>query len=178
MKTLIFTLSLCLFFSLAAFSQTREETEKWITETLQANAQEYKTRQAFGEDKSKGMQSFITYSDFSFQFEDGYFIILCKASYPRYAGADATDNVVMRLPLWDLTIVSDAEEKVGDDTYNISFGTVSKAFQYVNESAKYNEQKWQFKIRVPAAGNEELAGKIKEAFNRVNKDLGNSVTIR
>jgi hypothetical protein len=175
MKTLL-TLSLCLLVSHYSFAQSKDDTEKWISETLQANAQPYKVRQAHGQDKSA--LSFLTFSDFSFQFEDGYFIIHCQASYPRYRGADAVDQVMMRLPLWDLKIASNAAEKAGEGTYDISFGTTSAAFQYVNETSRYHEKKWAFTIRVPARGNEDLAGKLKEAFNQVNKEYGNPLTIK
>jgi hypothetical protein len=176
MKTLLLTLLLCLFVSHHSLGQTREDTEKWIAETLQANAQSYKVRQAHSHEK--GTLSFLTFSDFSFQFEDGYFIIHCNASYPKYMGADAVDKVQMRLPLWDLKISSDAAEKAGEDTYNISFGTASAAFQYVNETGRYNEKKWAFLIRVPAEGNGELATRLKDAFNRLNRDYGNPLTIK
>lgn len=159
-------------------AQSREDTEKWIAETLETHAQSYKVRQAHGQEQNKGTLSFLTFSDFSFQFEDGYFIIHCHASYPKYMGADAVDKVVMRLPLWDLKIGSDATDKAGEDTYNISFGTASAAFQYVNETGRYNEKKWAFNIRVPAAGNEDLATKLKDAFNRLNRDYGNPLTIK
>ena len=176
MKTLLLTLSLCLLVSHYSVAQSREETEKWIAETLQANAQPYKVRQAHGQEK--GALSFLTFSDFSFGFEDGYFLIHCNASYPKYMGADAVDKVVMRMPLWDLKIGSDAAGKEGDDTYNLTFGTVSAAFQYVNETGRYNEKKWAFHIRVPTEGNKDLAARIKEAFNRLNRDYGNPLTIK
>ena len=135
-------------------------------------------RQSHGESVGKSNLSFLTYSDFYFEFEDGYFLIHCNASYPKYMGADAVDKVVMRLPLWDLKIQSDAAEKAGDDTYNITFGTASKAFQYENETGRYKEPRWAFHIRVPAGGNEELAARLKEAFNRLNRDYGNPLTIK
>lgn len=176
MKTLLLTL--CLFASQYCLAQSREDTERWIAETLETHAQSYKVRQAHGEDKNKSALSFLTFSDFSFQFEDGYFIIHCHASYPKYMGADAVDKVVMRLPMWDLKIGSDAGEKAGEETYNISFGTASAAFQYVNETGRYHEKKWAFNIRVPAAGNEELTAKLKDAFNRLNREYGNPLTIK
>lgn len=178
MKTLYLTLALCLFATHSSFSQSREETEDWIAETLEVNALQYKVRQSHGEDKSKTNLSFLTYSDFYFEFDDGHFVIHCSASYPKYMGADAVDKVIMRLPLWDLKIVSDAAGKTGEDAYNISFGTVSKAFQYVNETGRYHENKWTFNIRVPAEGNGELTAKLKEAFNRLNRDYGNPLTIK
>lgn len=178
MKTLLFSLSFTFLFAHSSLAQTRADTEKWISETLQSNALEYKTRQGAGNDQNKNSLSFLTYSDFSFQFEDGYFIIHCHASYAKYMGADAVDKVQMRLPLWDLKIASDATGQAGDDTYSISFQTASAAFQYVNETARYNEPKWAFKIRVPAAGNEGLPEKLKEAFNRLNLDYGNPLTIK
>ena len=178
MKTLILTLSLCLLVSLPVFSQSREDTETWIADTLEVNALQYKVRQAHGDNGNKGVLSFVTYSDFYFEFEDGYFLIHCNASYPKYMGADAVDKVVMRLPLWDLKIQSDAAEKPGEDTYNISFGTASKAFQYENETGRYKEPRWTFNVRVSAEGNAELTAKLKDAFNRLNRDYGNPLTIK
>lgn len=178
MKTLILTLTLCLFFAPQSFSQSREETENWIADTLEVNALQYKVRQSHGESVGKSNLSFLTYSDFYFEFEDGYFLIHCKASYPKYMGADAVDKVVMRLPLWDLKIQSDAADKPGEDSYNIAFGTASKAFQYENETGRYKEARWAFNIRVAAQGNEDLTARLKEAFNRLNREYGNPLTIK
>jgi hypothetical protein len=171
MKTLLLALGLTVLISHAAHSQTREETEKWIVETLQANALEYKTRQGLGAEKNSSALTFLTYSDFAFQFEDGYFIIRCKASYAKYMGADAVDKVLMRLPVYDVAIVP-AAIREGDDAYNISFKTASAAFPYVNETAAYKEEKWLFNIRVPVAQNEALPQKLREAFARLKQEYG------
>lgn len=171
MKTLLLALSLTVLITQAAHSQTREETEKWITETLQANALEYKTRQSLSPEKNSGTLTFLTYSDFTFQFEDGNFIIRCKASYAKYMGADAVDKVLMRLPVYDMVVVP-AAIKEGDDAYNISFKTASAAFQYVNETSAYKEEKWLFNIRVPVAQNEGLSQKLKDAFARLKQEYG------
>ena len=73
--------------------------------------------------------------------------------------------------VYDVVVVPGAI-KEGDDSYQISFKTASAAFQYVNETGAYKEEKSLFNIRVPVAQNEALPQKLKDAFARLKQEYG------